>query len=105
MRSDRLVAQIPAALILVCTLRQPGRVDQQTVEWLGACLVEHRKVKDTIGSRPLLGIVRRQLGVVVELAPHARGSPADTVPLLSNIPFALGPDRHGRRAGCARRHR
>ncbi|WP_433363062.1 XRE family transcriptional regulator [Streptosporangium sp. CA-115845] len=61
------------------TLQQPSRVDQQTVKWLDTCLAEHRKVEDTIGSRPLLGIVRQQLGVVVELAQHARGSLADTV--------------------------
>ncbi|GAA5048034.1 transcriptional regulator with XRE-family HTH domain [Thermocatellispora tengchongensis] len=60
-------------------VEQPSRVDQQTVEWLETCLAEHRKVEDTIGSRPLLGIVRQQLGVVVELAQHARGSLADTV--------------------------
>ncbi|WP_068900542.1 DNA-binding protein [Planomonospora sphaerica] len=61
------------------TVEQPGRIDRQTVAWLEICLAEHRKVEDTIGSRPLLGIVRRQLGVVVELAQHARGPLADTV--------------------------
>ncbi|MET9066382.1 XRE family transcriptional regulator [Streptosporangium sandarakinum] len=61
------------------TVQRPGRVDRQTVEWLETCLAEHRKVEDTIGSRPLLGIVRQQLGVVVELAQNAHGSFADTV--------------------------
>ncbi|MGV9771978.1 XRE family transcriptional regulator [Streptosporangium sp. NPDC003464] len=61
------------------SVQQPGRVDQRTVGWLAICLAEHRKVEDTIGARPLLGIVRSQLGVVVELAQHARGSLADTV--------------------------
>ncbi|WP_329427210.1 XRE family transcriptional regulator [Streptosporangium sp. NBC_01495] len=61
------------------SVQQPSRVDQRTVDWLATCLAEHRKVEDTIGSRPLLGIVRQQLGVVVELARGARGSLADTV--------------------------
>ncbi|ACZ83073.1 helix-turn-helix domain-containing protein [Streptosporangium roseum] len=61
------------------SVQQPSRVDQRTVDWLAICLAEHRKVEDTIGARPLLGIVRSQLGVVVELAQHARGSLADTV--------------------------
>ncbi|MEV4383114.1 XRE family transcriptional regulator [Streptosporangium sp. NPDC049644] len=61
------------------SVQQPSRVDQRTVDWLATCLAEHRKVEDTIGSRPLLGIVRQQLGVVVELAQGARGSLADTV--------------------------
>ncbi|WP_206641333.1 XRE family transcriptional regulator [Nonomuraea polychroma] len=61
------------------TLQDPRRVDQGTVDWLATCLAEHRKVEDTIGSRPLLGIVRQQLGIVVELAQSARGGIADTV--------------------------
>ncbi|MEV0228695.1 XRE family transcriptional regulator [Nonomuraea sp. NPDC050786] len=61
------------------TIQEPRRVDQSTVDWLAACLAEHRKVEDTIGSRPLLGVVRQQLGIVVELAQSARGSIADTV--------------------------
>ncbi|MFJ2033941.1 XRE family transcriptional regulator [Streptosporangium sp. NPDC087985] len=61
------------------SVQRPSRVDQRTVDWLATCLAEHRKVEDTIGSRPLLGIVRQQLGVVVELAQGARGSLADTV--------------------------
>ncbi len=61
------------------TVRQPVRVDDGTVRWLETCLAEHRKVEDTIGARPLLGIVCRQLGVVVELARNARGSLADSV--------------------------
>jgi hypothetical protein len=60
-------------------VRQPARVDAGTVRWLETCLAEHRKVEDTIGARPLLGIVCQQLGVVVELARHARGSLADSV--------------------------
>ncbi|MEV4113700.1 XRE family transcriptional regulator [Nonomuraea sp. NPDC049695] len=61
------------------TLQDPRRVDLSTVEWLATCLAEHRKVEDTIGSRPLLGVVRQQLGIVVELAQSARGPIADTV--------------------------
>lgn len=61
------------------TLQDPRRVDQGTVDWLATCLAEHRKVEDTIGSRPLLGIVRQQLGIVVELAQSARGGITDTV--------------------------
>ncbi|MFB9626450.1 XRE family transcriptional regulator [Nonomuraea helvata] len=61
------------------TIQDPRRVDQSTVDWLATCLAEHRKVEDTIGSRPLLGVVRQQLGIVVELAQSALGSIADTV--------------------------
>ncbi|WP_344584947.1 XRE family transcriptional regulator [Nonomuraea roseoviolacea] len=61
------------------TLREPRRVDQSTVDWLVTCLAEHRKVEDTIGARPLLGIVRQQLGIVVDLAQNARGGVADTM--------------------------
>ncbi|MBB5774425.1 XRE family transcriptional regulator [Nonomuraea jabiensis] len=61
------------------TLQDPRRIDQGTVDWLATCLAEHRKVEDTIGSHPLLGIVRQQLGIVVELAQSARGGIADTV--------------------------
>ncbi|WP_113699138.1 helix-turn-helix transcriptional regulator [Nonomuraea lactucae] len=61
------------------TLEDPRRIDQGTVDWLVTCLAEHRKVEDTIGSRPLLGVVRQQLGIVVELAQSARGTIADSV--------------------------
>lgn len=60
-------------------VHKPRRVDRRTVEWLATCLAEHRKVEDTVGSRPLLGIVRQQLDIVVDLAQHARGTLADEV--------------------------
>lgn len=61
------------------TLEDPRRVDQGTVDWLAVCLAEHRKAEDTIGSRPLLGVVHQQLGIVAELARSARGAVADAV--------------------------
>ncbi|MFI6505346.1 XRE family transcriptional regulator [Nonomuraea typhae] len=64
---------------IVRTLQDPRRVDQRTVDWLATCLAEHRKVEDTIGSRPLLGVVRQQLHIVVELAQSARATLADTM--------------------------
>ncbi|SDM36913.1 hypothetical protein SAMN05421874_1629 [Nonomuraea maritima] len=58
-------------------IQQPRRVDLQTVQWLEHCLAEHRRVEDTIGSRPLLPIVHAQLSTVADLARGARGALAD----------------------------
>ncbi|MFK4035346.1 helix-turn-helix domain-containing protein [Nonomuraea wenchangensis] len=58
-------------------IEQPSRVDLATVQWLEHCLAEHRRIEDTIGSRPLLPLVHAQLSTVADLARGARGQPAD----------------------------
>ncbi|MGW0482640.1 XRE family transcriptional regulator [Nonomuraea sp. NPDC003214] len=65
-------------------IEQPSRVDLPTVQWLEHCLAEHRRVEDTIGSRPLLPLVHAQLATVADLARGARGPLADrTVAVLA----------------------
>ncbi|MEV0388738.1 helix-turn-helix transcriptional regulator [Nonomuraea sp. NPDC050643] len=56
---------------------QPSLVDVATVQWLEHCLAEHRRVEDTIGSRPLLPLIHAQLSTVADLARGARGPLAD----------------------------
>ncbi|MCA2220596.1 helix-turn-helix domain-containing protein [Nonomuraea aurantiaca] len=58
-------------------IKNPPRVDLETVQWLEHCLAEHRRVEDTIGSRPLLPLVHAQLSTVADLARGARGPLAD----------------------------
>ncbi|MET8141975.1 helix-turn-helix transcriptional regulator [Sphaerisporangium sp. NPDC005288] len=60
-------------------VEQPTRVDAVTLDWLATCLAEHRKVEDSIGSRPLIGVVRQQLGVVADFANSARGPLAERI--------------------------
>src|SRR5690606_27547828 len=65
-------------------IEQPSRVDLETLRWLEHCLAEHRRVEDTIGSRPLLPLVHSQLVTVADLARGARGPLADwTVAVLA----------------------
>ncbi|MET8000585.1 helix-turn-helix transcriptional regulator [Nonomuraea glycinis] len=59
------------------SIEQPRRVDLATVQWLEHCLAEHRRVEDTIGSRPLLPLVHAQLSTVADLARGARSPLAD----------------------------
>ncbi|MEV0613824.1 XRE family transcriptional regulator [Nonomuraea sp. NPDC050404] len=58
-------------------IEHPSRVDAATVQWLEHCLAEHRRVEDTIGSRPLLPLIHAQLTTVADLARGARGPLAD----------------------------
>ncbi|MEV0381783.1 helix-turn-helix transcriptional regulator [Nonomuraea sp. NPDC050643] len=58
-------------------IEHPSRVDVATVQWLEHCLAEHRRVEDTIGSRPLLPLIHAQLSTVADLARGARGPLAD----------------------------
>ena len=51
--------------------RAPERVDNPAVDWLTLCLEQHRRVEDTLGARPLVGVVRAQLDVVAELTRQA----------------------------------
>ncbi|WP_424641388.1 helix-turn-helix domain-containing protein [Embleya sp. AB8] len=54
-------------------VREPGRVDAASVDWLDRLLAEHRRVEDTIGSGPLFDVMRRQLSTVVDLHAGAVG--------------------------------
>lgn len=65
-------------------IEHPSRVDLATVQWLEHCLAEHRRVEDTIGSRPLLPLIHAQLSTVADLARGTRGPLADrTVSVLA----------------------
>jgi len=43
------------------------------VEWLERTLAEHRRVNDTVGATPLLGLIRSQLSVVAGFTRSASG--------------------------------
>lgn len=47
-------------------VRDPARVDAAVVDWLEHTLDEHRRVEDTVGARPLLGLIRAQLITVAD---------------------------------------
>jgi Helix-turn-helix domain len=51
----------------------PPRVDVPVVEWLERTLAEHRRVNDTVGATPLLGLIRSQLHVVAGFTRRASG--------------------------------
>ncbi len=51
----------------------PPRVDVPVVEWLERTLAEHRRVNDTVGATPLLGLIRSQLSVVAGFTRSASG--------------------------------
>jgi transcriptional regulator with XRE-family HTH domain len=55
------------------TTDDPRRVDVAVVEWLEHTLAEHRRVEDSVGARPLLGLIRSQLSTVAEFTRSARG--------------------------------
>ncbi|SDH42196.1 DNA-binding transcriptional regulator, XRE-family HTH domain [Sinosporangium album] len=57
----------------------PQRIDLATIEWLERCLAEHRRIEDTLGSKPLLPIVCAQLATVVDLARGATGPLSDRI--------------------------
>jgi transcriptional regulator with XRE-family HTH domain len=59
------------------TVTEPARVDAAVVEWLERMLAEHRRAEDTLGARPLFGLVRAQLSVVAEFIRSSRGPLAD----------------------------
>ncbi|MFE7274626.1 helix-turn-helix domain-containing protein [Streptomyces sp. NPDC057623] len=60
------------------------RVDAATLDWLDRLLAEHRRAEDTIGSRPLVDVMRQQLRTVVDLYAGARGDLADRVVRLAS---------------------
>ncbi len=60
------------------------KVDAPTLDWLDRLLAEHRRAEDEIGSRPLVGIMRQQLGTVVDLYASARGPLAGRVVRLAS---------------------
>jgi transcriptional regulator with XRE-family HTH domain len=47
-------------------------VDSEIIAWLERCLVEHRRIEDTVGARPLVDVVRVQISTVTRLARQAR---------------------------------
>ncbi len=49
------------------------RVDPPVVQWLENTLDEHRRVEDSVGARPLLGLMRSQVSTVAEFTRNARG--------------------------------
>jgi transcriptional regulator with XRE-family HTH domain len=51
----------------------PPRVDLPVVEWLERTLAEHRRVNDTVGATPLLGLIWAQLRVVAGFTRSASG--------------------------------
>ena len=51
----------------------PPRVDVPVVEWLERTLAEHRRVNDTVGATPLLGLIQSQLHVVAGFTRRASG--------------------------------
>lgn len=57
----------------------PRRLDVATIEWIERCLGEHRRVEDTLGSGPLLPVVRAQLDAITVLAQGAPRPLADRV--------------------------
>ncbi|WP_347877145.1 hypothetical protein [Streptomyces sp. 8K308] len=68
------VAPEPELLERVAGVVEDGRrVDGATLDWLERLLAEHRRAEDVIGSRPLVGVMRRQLDTVVALHGRARG--------------------------------
>ncbi|MBB5130550.1 transcriptional regulator with XRE-family HTH domain [Thermocatellispora tengchongensis] len=60
-------------------VEDPQRIDIATIEWLERCLAEHRRIEDTLGSRPLLPVVRAQLSTVADLARGATGPLGDRI--------------------------
>lgn len=56
---------------------EPLRIDVPVVEWLEHTLAEHRRVEDSVGARPLLGLIRSQLATVADFTHSARGPLAD----------------------------
>ena len=54
-------------------VKDPPRVDVPVVEWLERTLAEHRRVNDTVGATPLLGLIRSQLHVVAGFTRSASG--------------------------------
>ena len=79
------VAPDPDLLDRVAGVVEDGRrVDAATLDWLERLLAEHRRAEDVIGSRPLVGVMRRQLGTVVALHGQARGELATRVVRLAS---------------------
>ncbi|MEU5701274.1 XRE family transcriptional regulator [Streptomyces aurantiacus] len=60
------------------------RVDKVTLDWLDRLLAEHRRAEDTIGSRPLVDVMRQQLRTVVDLYAGARGPLEERVVRLAS---------------------
>lgn len=61
----------------------PPRIDPPVVEWLERTLDEHRRVNDSVGAVPLLGLIRQQLSVVAGFTRSADGQLADRLVSLA----------------------
>lgn len=57
---------------LTAVVEHPRRVDEHAVAWLEKCLAEHRRAEDTLGSGPVLAVVRAQLDTVAGLTRDVR---------------------------------
>ncbi|MEV6817924.1 XRE family transcriptional regulator [Nocardiopsis dassonvillei] len=68
---------------LTAIVEHPRRVDSHAVEWLERCLAEHRRAEDTIGSGPVIGVVRAQLDTVADLGREARTGVRDRLVSLA----------------------
>jgi hypothetical protein len=60
-------------------VERDARPDAQVIEWMERCLAEHRRVEDSIGAEPLIGIIRTQLSVVAGMAREARRPVSDAI--------------------------
>ncbi len=58
---------------ITAAVGDPPRVDVPVTEWLEHTLAEHRRAEDTVGARPLLGVVRAQFEVVARFTRDAGG--------------------------------
>ncbi|NYI07684.1 helix-turn-helix domain-containing protein [Allostreptomyces psammosilenae] len=68
---------------LTATTTGAVRPDATCLDWLERLLAEHRRAEDTLGSRPLRGIMAQQLRTVVDLHHRARGSVVNRVVRLA----------------------
>ncbi|WP_116246298.1 helix-turn-helix domain-containing protein [Nocardiopsis sp. FIRDI 009] len=68
---------------MTSVVEQPRRVDAHAVTWLERCLAEHRRAEDTLGSGPVVGVVRAQLSTVTELGREARPDVRDRLVSLA----------------------
>ncbi|MFD8386013.1 helix-turn-helix domain-containing protein [Streptomyces sp. NPDC059679] len=84
LRSDSLAPDPDLLDRLTQTVASPTRVDHTTLDWLERLLAEHRRAEDTLGSRPLIGMVRRQLDTVTDLYAGASGELATRVVRLAS---------------------
>jgi len=64
---------------LTRVVEKKARIDSPVMAWMERCLAEHRRVEDSIGAEPLIGIMGSQLSVVAGMAREAAGPLLDSV--------------------------